>query len=614
MIILKFLTILGGGAFNLPTVEAVALSLDDMSGKTINSLITSNRTCYVSYSRGDDSIAIKGNIFKTFKTIGAAVSAATSGDLVYVFKDSYNVYNNIAKDGVDFYFEPNTYVYSSATTLFDISATTSLVSNVYGYGIFYCNQFLRYGYSVVINNIKPIVVEFDYMYANGYNIILAKMLKMVGNKIDIYDGNGQGSFRFYYDVDFNVSEVSSNSIHPLIYLSTDVDGYMNIRANKIINSHATGYSIEKSYNNLGKVNLDINYCKNIYINSRVFFKFHTVDKLIVDDNGVNNAQYPTHLFGNTITELINYFKGTLIVNSLVGDFDNYGDGVVQISCNKNETTSTWTLSSGSTIVDGSLTDSSVYNALFSIVVNGNAKLFLNAPIILKPTFTILNSYNNVTPFIHVNSTNALVEINQSIYNYVRNPLIKLSNGKLIVKTDLINMNSASTTDEIILFENGELVLNSATLKVNNINNAYSYPITCFGGNKDIKVLAGGLNLNKDTMDTRKKLIKVEVGGVVQNAESYSVTLLGTIYTVSGYTTQSDVITALYDSISAGTSAYTLTNYGVYMHIESKTFNDDFSYSISKSAGTGTFVAYLLRNLSCQLNNKTGGMILIDDDI
>jgi len=79
-IILKFLTILGGGAFNIPTVEAVAYSLYDLSAKTVDKLILS-KNLYVSDSYGNDIIAIKGNPHRSYKTIEAAVSASTVGIL-----------------------------------------------------------------------------------------------------------------------------------------------------------------------------------------------------------------------------------------------------------------------------------------------------------------------------------------------------------------------------------------------------------------------------------------------------------------------------------------------------------------------------------------------------
>jgi hypothetical protein len=75
---------------------------------------------------GNDSTAVKGDLHKPYQNIYAAKSAATSGDTVYVFPGTWtydnrntagNPYNgqidtlvNLWKDGVSYYFSPNTNV------------------------------------------------------------------------------------------------------------------------------------------------------------------------------------------------------------------------------------------------------------------------------------------------------------------------------------------------------------------------------------------------------------------------------------------------------------------------------------------------------------------------
>jgi hypothetical protein len=82
---------------------------------------------------GDDSTGTKGDIHKPFRNLYAAKSASTSGDTVYVFPGTWtydnrnsagNPYNgqvdelvNLWKDGVSYYFSPNSKVIFYNTTV-----------------------------------------------------------------------------------------------------------------------------------------------------------------------------------------------------------------------------------------------------------------------------------------------------------------------------------------------------------------------------------------------------------------------------------------------------------------------------------------------------------------
>lgn len=94
-------------------------------GSNLSGITTStnfSNTIFVD-PNGNDSTAVKGDIFKPYANLYAAKSAATSGDTIYVFPGTWsydnrntagNPYNgqidtlvNLWKDGVSYYFSPN---------------------------------------------------------------------------------------------------------------------------------------------------------------------------------------------------------------------------------------------------------------------------------------------------------------------------------------------------------------------------------------------------------------------------------------------------------------------------------------------------------------------------
>lgn len=132
------------------TTSSNSISATTISGGTLygdgtnltgTNTIVSN-TVFVS-KLGNDSTGSRTNMGKPFLTLEAALSAATSGDTIVVFPGSYTVTTTgttgLAKDGVSWYFNPNTNVTKSTSgSLFVISGFTGSF-NVLGYGNFTCN-------------------------------------------------------------------------------------------------------------------------------------------------------------------------------------------------------------------------------------------------------------------------------------------------------------------------------------------------------------------------------------------------------------------------------------------------------------------------------------------
>ena len=84
---------------------------------------------------GDDTTGTIGNISKPFATLESASQAATTGSTIFVYPGTYTVTENLAREGVNYYFQPGTTVSSSyAGAIFDVEGfrTSPHGFNVYG--------------------------------------------------------------------------------------------------------------------------------------------------------------------------------------------------------------------------------------------------------------------------------------------------------------------------------------------------------------------------------------------------------------------------------------------------------------------------------------------------
>ncbi len=104
-------------------------------------ITTDGDTLYVS-SLGNDSTAVVGNPNRPYLTLQAARTAAGSGDLINVLTGSYTTSASLAKDGVNWHFEPGTTVTYNGSSdtegIFDDGATAMSYS-VTGWGTFVRN-------------------------------------------------------------------------------------------------------------------------------------------------------------------------------------------------------------------------------------------------------------------------------------------------------------------------------------------------------------------------------------------------------------------------------------------------------------------------------------------
>ena len=84
---------------------------------------------------GDDTTGTIGNMSKPFATLESASQAATTGSTIFVYPGTYTPTENLAREGVNYYFNPGTTVSSSyAGAIFDVEGfrTSPHGFNVYG--------------------------------------------------------------------------------------------------------------------------------------------------------------------------------------------------------------------------------------------------------------------------------------------------------------------------------------------------------------------------------------------------------------------------------------------------------------------------------------------------
>jgi hypothetical protein len=117
-----------------------------------SALFRIGNTLYVDAERGNDSTgAADGS--KPYLTIGAAKTAASSGDTIVVRPGSYTVSATILKNGVNWYFEPGTIVTATSTASVIGDSASAVVSDIDGFSTFSASG----GHTVYIQHPSSVV-------------------------------------------------------------------------------------------------------------------------------------------------------------------------------------------------------------------------------------------------------------------------------------------------------------------------------------------------------------------------------------------------------------------------------------------------------------------------
>ena len=240
---------------------------------------------------------------------------------------------------------------------------------------------------------------------------------------------------------------------------------------------------------------------------------------------------------------------------------------------------------------------------------GNCSLYIESNV----DISILN--NNILSnqsFININHTNAKCYVNNNIFSKNWRSVINLTNGKLYINSTIeLLQHDGYYGDSAVIYGGGDLYINGGVLKA--VLNTEQYPISNINIDKNIKILSGGLSLNRETFAARKQKIEIVVGGSVQNTESYTFSLSGVNYISSGYTTASEVVSGFTNQISSLTN-FTIVNNDISFTVECNNVSETFTYATSKTVGTGTITQRLIRYATFPLTNSTGGFIVTDNDV
>jgi hypothetical protein len=112
----------GGGTISNAALSVVMLRNSTAGGTGASSTNTSStitnvawNTVWVDATFGNDSTGLKNDATKPFLTINAAKNAASAGDRVFVRPGIYNSASNMLKNGVDWYGDQATLVYTNTT-------------------------------------------------------------------------------------------------------------------------------------------------------------------------------------------------------------------------------------------------------------------------------------------------------------------------------------------------------------------------------------------------------------------------------------------------------------------------------------------------------------------
>ena len=196
-----------------------------------------------------------GSINKPFLTLEAAASAAISGDLIYVYHGTYTPISNIAKDGVDYYFEPGCIVTkTTAGHLFDTTGFT-ISFNVFGYGEF--RKTTTSGYICRFNSSfgYPITFQANKVTSSTYSIFRIDASTNVHFKIDYCTSTGgscmemnQGNSETIILIDAIYWKSTAGNVINRAYWW----GYTTLTVNASKFESTTGYTIDgfTIYNNI----------------------------------------------------------------------------------------------------------------------------------------------------------------------------------------------------------------------------------------------------------------------------------------------------------------------------------------------------------------------------
>ena len=480
---------------------------------------------------GDDSTGTKGDISKPYRNLYAAKSASTSGDTVYVYPGTWiydntdaagNPYNgnmdtlvNLWKDGVSYYFSPNSKVifYNQTVTgenmhLFIPPNTATTVESCSVYG-----ELEWEGSSIGANtsNGGTGFHTISGFYDNAYRFS-AKVKSLVSKSSGIgyagiygYSGNTEGSFTLDADlleVDYQGGQSGNGGA---VAVQCDGKFITTINVKEIRSSFHAFYLRSDSYNEGNRFVANVDY---MYANSFAILQRHSIGEEFIFN--INNGTFGSCLLRNesitTGTTTINgnfrtitdttfpifnlnanqpntlVFNGTIKPDNTSGDGrrifqTNSGNQKVIANCNILYESDLTTTSRIFEINNGDVTFDGIIDGNFSGPI---ARVISGGKLTIKNS-EINSSFTGGTLFSNTNTTNSKVIVKDSKI-ILNNSVSDLYDGQYlntyILNSNIKNEGSSSiftntTSNGLLQIQNSGLVCSSGTT----INISGSAPLT-----------------------------------------------------------------------------------------------------------------------------------------
>jgi hypothetical protein len=481
-------------------------NLDLSSNTTISSGTNLTQSIFVTQN-GDDTTGTIGNMSKPFATLESASQAATTGSTIFVYPGTYTVEANynLALEGVDYYFYPNTTVSkSTAGDMFDLTTfpTSEVGFNVFGYG--------------------------DFILGSSAGSLL----------------NASTSVEFDYT--FQARDITSDSSTTIVDHFTNLDSTANWEFRNMSGSNSTGFFHSANSTN-GILNLT---CDSII----------TKNACISTNNGYRVANVKAKLLQSTNSFAVLWYAGqrsTFIVDEAIGVGGDDSDLAYRFTSNGDidilgETTGIqFGLNGGSNAFNGvcnhqglcthlgveGLGVSGVYNGshVSKVDMDGDGTININWIITANATAEYIKQSSGkalVSILGYQNYSNEITITGGTFIGdgcwYSRYPYqdITVSAGTFVWKgkydayvgstnygtqrhvieqtggtvklEGTINMDGADFTSalpaRIVKYNGGKLILDGAILTT--VNNALPTPAIYPDQNRDVHIFSGGVNYNQ----------------------------------------------------------------------------------------------------------------------
>lgn len=587
-------------------------TIQNLFSATFSGVITTNLV-YVS-TTGNDSTGARNDLSKPFLTLEAALSASLSGDTIIVFSGSYTVTttasNGLSKDGVNWYFYPNTTVTkSSSGHIFNVSGFT-LGSNVYGYGNFVKTTstghvfFASGQYDAVCN--FNVTFEFNYCTNSTTHCIQANVASGYGLRIKglgyLSSSAGYAIATWVYtSALIDVPRIASTSNYAIL-----MGGNVSNSSSFIINSaYVTSTTTYAVYASGGVYN--IANCNGSSIG--YFASYTTFGRTII--NGMTNGIYCTNY---SDVYLNGYATKIQMVHSLsrlyggsCGDL-TLSAGYVNTSVGSPVSYSVLTISGGEANIDVDQGGN-----LYKLVQTGGV-LTLNGNINsgqFASTSTISGGRLNLRCNLTVSDCPEWIVMSNS------GTTIDLGNSMIYMTGTNRGAGFDWGKNTFIRYQGGKIFSNGATFILTDTN---CLPFCVEGANREIRVLSGGLNTNTllSVLSAKKKKIKWNVSAVA----SISITLNDgsggneifsetdtTTYNTTALLAQRMVALINASATLDITASQDTAGVNTYFYTEADVASVNFTFP----ASTNLTYSWVVEN-SYALTNVSGGMIIQNSDI